>query len=182
MSVRVIIIRPGTIGGLTVTRIIPIRTGVIGTGGTITGTTIELRLPEMNCSRLWPQPEDIGAGPSARRTASEEKSRGIRLTCLVRGKFRLLVSDAPPRSSVGMRSRSSFRPSFRYGMTMADRPERISPEKRSPRTEVLGNFGRVLADLHVSQVWRTSHSQPFSARRGIAKLTHSKRRKENLRC
>ena len=32
-----------------VTPIIPIRTGVIGTGGTITGTTIELRLPEMNC-------------------------------------------------------------------------------------------------------------------------------------
>jgi hypothetical protein len=49
MSVRVIIIRPGTIGGLTVTRIIPIRTGVIGTGGTVAGTTIELRLPEMNC-------------------------------------------------------------------------------------------------------------------------------------
>jgi len=48
MSVRVIIIRPGTIGGLMVTPIIPIRTGVIGTGGTITGTTIELALPEMN--------------------------------------------------------------------------------------------------------------------------------------
>ena len=44
-----VIIRPGTIGGLAVTPIIPIRTGVIGTGGTITGTTIELRLPEMNC-------------------------------------------------------------------------------------------------------------------------------------
>jgi hypothetical protein len=48
-SVRVIIIRPGTIGGLTVTPIIRIPTGVIGTGGTIAGITIELRLPKMNC-------------------------------------------------------------------------------------------------------------------------------------
>ena len=40
-----VIIRRGTIGGLAVTPIILIRTGVIGTGGTITGTTIELRFP-----------------------------------------------------------------------------------------------------------------------------------------
>jgi hypothetical protein len=75
-SVRVII-RPGTIGGLAVTPIIPIRTGVIGTGGTITGTTIELRLPEMNCSRLWPQPEDIVPGLSEERRPVSSAPRPV---------------------------------------------------------------------------------------------------------
>jgi hypothetical protein len=49
MSVQVTIILPGTIGGPTVTRTIHVRIGAIGIGHIITGATIELLAPEMNC-------------------------------------------------------------------------------------------------------------------------------------
>jgi hypothetical protein len=49
MSVQVTIILRGTIGGPTVTRTIHVRIGAIGIGHIITGATIELLAPGMNC-------------------------------------------------------------------------------------------------------------------------------------